>query len=146
MDNKKIIKVAFIDDHDLLRVGICQFLEDAGLEIIFDAANGKLALEKIAMSETIPDLCIVDVNMPVMNGFETVKALREKYPQIKCLAYSLNDDELDVVTMLLNGADGYMLKSGDPEELKRGIKIICNGGRYFSEGVCEIARKHLNSN
>ena len=119
MRNEKIIKVAMIDDHDLLRKEICDYLMGFGFEILFEAENGKLAIEKIGQTEVVPDVMVVDINMPVMNGFETAKALLEKYPQTKILAFSINDDVQDVVKMLNSGAKGYILKGADPEELKK---------------------------
>ncbi|WP_159732094.1 response regulator transcription factor [Sphingobacterium sp. 18053] len=146
MKKGQAIKVAMIDDHDMLRKGICDFLPSYGFEIVFDADNGKSAIEKMAVCEHIPDVCIVDINMPVMNGFETVKALRKKYPQLKMLAFSVNDDEKAVVKMLECGANGYVLKGADPDELQRAIEVIYNGGQYFSSGVCGIAEEYFGKN
>lgn len=142
--NKKTIRIALIDDHDLLREGILRFLESFGFETVFEAENGQSAIDKIADCETIPDLCIVDVNMPVMNGFETTKALCEKYPQLKVLAFSVNDDKGDVMKMLKSGATGYVLKGGDPTELQKAIEIVCNGGWYFSAGVYDTAKLYFS--
>ncbi len=142
MSKKEIIKVAMIDDHDLLRKGICDFLIGYGFEILFEAENGKLAMEKMAETEVIPDVIVVDINMPVMNGFETAKALLEEYPQTKILAFSVNDDVQDVVKMLQRGVKGYILKGADPEELKKAITVINDGGYYFSAGVCEVAKEY----
>jgi DNA-binding NarL/FixJ family response regulator len=140
--SKETIKVAMIDDHDMLRKGICNFLKDFGFEILFEAENGKLALKKMEEIEVIPDVMVVDINMPVMNGFETAKALYEKYPQTNVLAFSINDDVQDVVKMLQRGAKGYILKGADPEELKKAITVINEGGRYFSAGVAEVAKEY----
>ncbi|RDC55353.1 DNA-binding response regulator [Pedobacter chinensis] len=144
MSKETTIKIAFIDDHDLLRKGICDIISDDNrFEIIFDAENGKDAMEKMEQIEVIPDVMIVDINMPVMNGFETARALVEKYPQTKILAFSVNDEVQDVVKMLTYGARGYILKGADPEELKEALKVLNNGGRYFSAGVCEIAKEYF---
>ena len=143
MSEQKIIKIAIIDDHDLLREGICQFLEEKGFETVFEAENGEAAMMKIEACEMLPDLCIVDVNMPIMNGFETVKTLRAKYPPLKFLAFSINDDEKDVVQMLQNGADGYILKGADPLELTKAIRVICGGRRYFSAGICQVVKDYF---
>mgnify|MGYP001206782924 FL=1 len=74
MSREETIKVAMIDDHDLLRRGICDFLIGFGFEILFEAENGKSAMEKMEQIEAVPDVMVVDINMPVMNGFETAKA------------------------------------------------------------------------
>lgn len=142
MSKEETIKVAMIDDHDMLRKGICDFLIGYGFEILFEAENGKLALEQMEQSKVIPDVMVVDINMPVMNGFDTAKALLEKYPQTNILAFSANDDVKDVVKILNCGAKGYILKGADPEELRKAIVAINGGGRYFSAGVCEIAKEY----
>lgn len=143
MSKGQTIKIAFIDDHDLLRKGVCDFIQDDdNFEIVFDAENGKTAMEKMEQIKVVPDVMVVDINMPVMNGFDTAKALLEKYPQTNILAFSVNDEVQDVVKMLNCGAKGYMLKGADPEELKKAIKVISDGGRYFSAGVCEIAKEY----
>lgn len=145
-DAKNIIRIAMVDDHDLLRKGICDFLIGYGFEILFEAENGKLAMEKMEQSEVIPDVMVVDINMPVMNGFETAKTLLKKYPQTNVLAFSVNDDVQDVVKMLNCGVKGYILKGADPEELKKAITVINDGGRYFSAGVAEIAQEYFRYN
>lgn len=143
MSKEQIIKIAFIDDHDLLRKGICDFIrDDDNFEIVFDAENGKSALQKMEQTDVVPDVMIVDINMPVMNGFDTAKALLKKYPQTNILTFSVNDEVQDVVKMLNCGAKGYMLKGADPEELKKAIKVMSDGGRYFSAGVSEIAMEY----
>lgn len=141
--SEKAIRIALIDDHDLLREGILKVFGSYGFETVFDAENGKSAMEKMEACESLPDLCIVDVNMPVMNGFETTKTLLGKYPQMRVLAFSVNDNEKDVVKMLESGASGYILKGADPVELQKAIEVICNGGKYFSAGVCEIATAYF---
>lgn len=146
MSRENAIRLAMIDDHDLLRSGVCQFLESYGFEKVFEAENGEVSLHKLEVARVLPDVCIVDVNMPVMNGFETAKNIHQKYPGIKILAFSVNDDEKDVVKMLKNGADGYILKGADPDELSNAIRIVYNGGRYFSPGVSEIAEEYFKHN
>ncbi|GAA0886473.1 hypothetical protein GCM10009120_50720 [Sphingobacterium siyangense subsp. cladoniae] len=144
MSNKEeIIRVAIIDDHDLLRNGVCQFLNSFGFATIFEVENGLLALEKIERSHLMPDVCIVDINMPVMDGFELTKILRRKYPTIKIIAFSVNDDEKDVIKMLDCGADGYVLKGADPKELEEAVKVVYDCGRYFSAGVTTIAEHYF---
>lgn len=140
---KNVIRLAMVDDHDLLRNGVCQFLESYGFETIFDAENGQVALQKLETASVLPQICIVDVNMPVMDGFETVRHIRERYPGIKILAFSVNDDRKDVLKMLENGTDGYILKGADPDELKNAINIIYNGGKYFSTGILTIVEEYF---
>ncbi len=118
-------------------------LTDFGFETIFEAANGQIAFEKMEQCEMLPSVCVIDVNMPVMDGFETTKIMRQRYPGIKILAFSVNDDANDVVRMLDCGANGYLLKGADPDEIKNAIETIANDGRYFSMGITEIAQEYF---
>lgn len=144
MKTAQIIRVAIIDDHDLLRKKLCLFLKGAGFETIFEADNGKIALEKLQKCKIRPDICIIDTYMPVMDGYKTSSAIKKKFPEIKLLVFSINDKEKDIVTMLQNGVDGYILKGSDPDELKRGIEVVCNGGRYYSMGIMEIVVEYFS--
>lgn len=143
MNKVQLIRVALIDDHDLLRNGICKFLESFGLQIVFEAGNGEEALGELKKVASLPDICIIDINMPIMSGLETTKVLTRCYPGIKVLAFSVNDDESDVFGMLDNGAVGYILKGADPDELYHAIKVVHSGRKYFSQGVLKIAEKYF---
>lgn len=102
------INIAVIDDHPLLRNQVSSLLEDMGFHVLFQAENGAIGLERIIADNLVPDVCIVDVKMPVMNGFETAEALREKCPRTKILAFSMNNEEKSIIGMLQNGAVGYV--------------------------------------
>lgn len=145
MNREQIIRVALIDDHDLIGDGICKFSDSFGFQIIFKAENGKVAISEMQNGGVLPDVCIVDVNMPVMNGFETAKALSQYYPEVKILAFSVNDDEKDVLEMLRSGVHGYILKGADPGELKKAIEVVYSGGRYFSAGISDIAESYFKN-
>lgn len=143
MNGKYKIGIALIDDHDLLRHGIFQFLGDFGFQKIFEASNGQEALRKMEECEMLPDICIVDVNMPVMDGFETCLVLRENYPNVKLLAFCENDEEDVVRKMLQCGVSGYVLKGADPEELRIAIETLFKNGKYFSPGVSKTVQDFL---
>ena len=145
MNTMQIIRVALIEDHSLLRDGLCKFLESFGFQTVFEAENGKVALDEMQKVEVLPDVCIVDINMPVMDGFETTKALNADYPNVKILAFSVNDDEKDVLKMLKNGAAGYILKGADPGELRKAIEVVYSGGKYFSAGISKIAERFFKN-
>ncbi|MDX2001792.1 MAG: response regulator transcription factor [Chitinophagales bacterium] len=135
MSGKEQINIAIIDDHMLLRNQVSGLLEDMGFQVLFQAENGAIGLERIIQDKLVPDVCIVDVNMPVMNGFETAEALREKCPRTKVLAFSMNNEENSIIGMLQNGAVGYVLKGGDPVELKLAIESIHKKGCYITTEV-----------
>lgn len=144
MEHTKEITVAVIDDHDLIRNKICELLEDlGGVRVLFQAENGQAGLERIIEDKLVPDVCVLDVNMPVLNGFETAKALRYRYPEIRILAFSMNNDEKNIVEMFRSGANGYITKGGSPEELKKAIEILHKEGCYFNTEVGKMILRYL---
>jgi DNA-binding NarL/FixJ family response regulator len=100
-------------------------------------------LERIIEDKLVPDVCVLDVNMPVLNGFETAKALRYKCPGMKILAFSMNNDEKNIVGMLRSGANGYITKGGSPEELKKAIETVYREGCYFNTEVGKTILHYL---
>ncbi len=127
-------KIVLVDDHVLLRRGLADLVETLGYHVLFEANNGKEFCEKLNPAE-LPDLVLLDINMPQMNGYETARWLKNNYPEIKILALSMYDDENAVIRMLKNGARGYILKDTEPGELKAAIHDILTKGFYYSEMV-----------
>jgi two-component system invasion response regulator UvrY len=128
------IKVAIADDHALFRKGLFEILSGfQEIEPIMEAGTGKELLEKIAAAKIKPEVCILDINMPVMNGYDTAKALREKYKKIKLLALSMYDNESNIIKMLRSGAHGYVLKDVEPDQLRNAIVSIFQDGYYHSD-------------
>jgi two-component system, NarL family, invasion response regulator UvrY len=131
-----MIKIALADDHTILRKGVVEILSKFdNLSVVLEAGNGKDFIEAIKKETLLPDVCIVDINMPVMNGYETTSAIREQWPEMKILALSMYDTELNIIKMLRNGAHGYVLKDSDPEELRFAISEVVRHGIYHSEFV-----------
>lgn len=143
MESINQIPIAVIDDHTLVRNQVSGMLEDMGFHVVFQAENGQVGLEKIEQAKRLPDVCIVDVNMPVMNGFATAKALRSKYPDLKILAYSMNNDEKNIIDMVHSGARGYITKGCDPKELKRAIEVLHKGGCYLDAEATKTIMSYL---
>lgn len=127
-------KLVLVDDHVLLRKGLADLVQSLGYEVLFEADNGKIFCEQLVPGK-IPDLVLLDINMPKMDGYETALWLKKNHPEIKILALSMYDDENAVIRMLKNGARGYILKDSEPEELKAAIEAILNKGFYYSEMV-----------
>jgi two-component system, NarL family, invasion response regulator UvrY len=136
--------IAIVDDHELMAKalsGLIQKYED--YEVLYDVANGKELINRIKLN-MIPDIVLLDINMPEMNGYETALWLTNNYPAIKILALSMNDKEESIVGMLRNGAKGYLLKGCKPQELKQALDSIVQKGRYYTEFVTGQLIKSLN--
>jgi DNA-binding NarL/FixJ family response regulator len=127
-------KIVLVDDHVLLRKGLADLVRNQGYSVLFEAGNGKEFCEKL-QKEDLPDLVLLDINMPVMDGYETALWIKRNHPDIKVLALSMYDDENAVIRMLKNGARGYILKDTEPSELKMAIDAILQKGFYYSEMV-----------
>jgi len=127
--------VAIADDHIMMRKGTIGFINSyPDFEVIIEADNGKELLEAIEKSVSIPDIAIVDINMPVMNGYDTVIELNKRWPEIRILILTMINDEFSIIKMLRNGAKGYLLKASHPDELHRGLQEVYDD-KYFSSAV-----------
>lgn len=133
---KSPIRVALADDHTMFRKGILSLLNSAPeFQVVAEASNGLELIQLLAKLETLPDVCLLDINMPKMNGFDTLIALKKTYPDMKFLILTMFDHEFVILRMLRNGANGYLLKEDDPDELKRAIEYVYNRTFYHSELV-----------
>ena len=131
----KNIQVAIADDHSLLRNALAKLINTfEEYTVVMEADNGKDLSEKI-VKNVLPDIVLLDINMPVMDGFETTQWLRKKYPHIKVLALSMLSDERTIIKIFRLGAKGYLLKNTDPKELKEALDAVMNKNVYLSEYV-----------
>ena len=131
----KQIQVAIADDHTLLRKALAKLVSSfEDYTVLFEADNGKEIKKKIN-EHMVPDLVLLDVNMPEMDGFETAAWLNKNYPKIKILALSMFSDERTIIRMLRQGARGYIMKNIDPEELKRALDSVVKKNFYLSEEI-----------
>lgn len=109
-------KIAIADDYPVYRDGLQVTLSsDENLEVIFEADNGQELLDKMDIS--VPDLVIMDYKMPVMDGMVATRVIKEKYPAVKVLVISMFHDEKFINHLMDNGADGYLLKDAEPEQI-----------------------------
>lgn len=125
------VNVFLVEDHDIVRHGIKALLEgEPEIAIIGEAANGEQAISKLSSIQ--PDVILMDMNMPVMNGLESTRIIKRDYPSVKVLILSMHDHESYLIDMLDAGADGYILKNSSREELVFAIKKIANDGMYMA--------------
>lgn len=126
--------IVLVDDHVLLRNGLAEHLKNQGYNVLFEADNGKQFLKKLE-PDNLPEVVLMDINMPEMDGYETSLWLKKNHPSVKILALSMYDDENAIIRMLKNGARGYILKDSEPTELRTAIESILSKGFYHSELV-----------
>lgn len=145
MNKSDTIKVALADDHTMFRRGLFSILKPyADIEVLFDAANGRELVDAIHAADIRPDICIIDINMPEMNGYDTARHIKKHFPKIKMLALSMYDDEDNIIKMLRNGANGYLLKDSEPDVLVDALKALHKQGFYHSELITADILKSIN--
>lgn len=129
---QKNIQVALVDDHQLFRSGINFIIGDAeDIEVAFEASNGQEFLTYL--DQYVPDVVLMDINMPIIDGVEATRRAIDKFPEIKILVLSMFGEVEYYNTMIDLGVKGFILKDIDSEELIEAIKKVNNGGSYFSQ-------------
>jgi len=127
------ILVAIADDHRLVRSGIIILINSMnfGCHVFIEADDGHELLDKIARSQCQPDVCVIDISMPGMDGYETTLELIKIYPLIRVLALSVHNEEQAVLRMMKNGAKGFISKNCDSETLKKAILTVYDYNIFF---------------
>jgi len=134
------IKILIADDHAMIRDGVRYLLQDEkDVDLIGEAVDGQDALDKI--SKLRPDVAIIDVNMPKLNGLEVISKLTEDGVAVRTMVFSIHDEEEYKLKSLKLGAHGYMLKDVDRDEFLRGVRIIADGGRFFGDNTENLLKK-----
>ncbi|MBX9891179.1 MAG: response regulator transcription factor [Chitinophagaceae bacterium] len=141
------INIAIADDHSLFRSGIVSLLEEFGdIHVEFEANNGKELQEKIARHPQI-SVILMDINMPIVNGFSATTWIKENYPEISVLALSMHNEDEAIIKMIKAGAKGYILKESNAKELHKAIHDIYVHGFYSNEYVSgKLLRSFQNEN
>jgi two-component system, NarL family, nitrate/nitrite response regulator NarL len=131
-----------IDDHPLFRKGVADLIDmDDSLELIGEAANGE---DGLALAKTLnPELILLDINMKGMSGIETLKAIKQEELDSLILMLTVSDNEDDVITALRIGADGYLLKDMEPEDILKSIRKAMQGTVVISEHLTQLLAKAL---
>lgn len=124
--------IALADDHILIRNGLAGLLKNTGHTVLFEADNGKDFIQKLD-PKNLPDIVLMDINMPEMDGCETAQWLRQHHPEVKVLALSMYNKENSIIRMLKCGAKGYILKDSRPPQLEAAIHALMTEGFHYSE-------------
>ncbi|HVS92793.1 MAG TPA: response regulator transcription factor [Mucilaginibacter sp.] len=138
----KPINLAIADDHKIFRNGLKATLEDyPDLKLVIEASNGKELIGQMATQ--VPDVVLMDIKMPEMDGMQTTAYLREHFGQVKVLTLSMHNEDKYIVDMMKAGASGYLLKNAEPEEIIEAISTVYNKGFYFNEHLSVTLIKQL---
>ncbi|MAP80910.1 MAG: DNA-binding response regulator [Aequorivita sp.] len=137
--------VVVVDDHSLFARSLANLINSfSNFEVLFQAKNGVEMQEKLQAHDVLPEIILLDINMPVMDGFETAEWLAQNHPEIKVLALSMEDEEQTILKMLRKGVNGYLLKDIHPELLNKALVELQEKGYYHSEKVAETLLHSLN--
>src|SRR5215470_6341240 len=135
-----VIKVAIADDHKIFRKGVILSLRPySAIKFVQEAENGQELLDGLAASD--PDVVLMDLRMPQKDGIETTKVIARQHPNIHVIALTMYEDERFVSHMMEIGANGYLLKSADPSEIKKAIMEVMSKGYYLNNFVNRILLK-----
>jgi DNA-binding NarL/FixJ family response regulator len=133
------IKVAIADDHKIFRKGVILSLRPyTNIKFVLEAENGQELLDNLPTAPEQPDVILMDLRMPLKDGIETTKVIARQYPNIHVIALTMYEDERFVSHMMEIGANGYLLKSADPSEIKKAIMEVMSKGYYLKKSHARV--------
>lgn len=137
-----VIKVAIADDHQIFRKGVILSLRQyTNIKFIFEADNGESLIQKVTDAVERPDVILCDLKMPVKDGIETTKHLNKNFPEIRVIILTMYEDERFVGHLMDSGANGYLLKSTEPAEIRKAITDVMRTGFYLNTFVNKVLIK-----
>jgi len=144
MKNREI-NIVITDDHKLFSKGIASLLEDFDfIGNIYEAGTGLELLNLLEQAEPMPDIALLDLQMPEMDGMEATIKVKEKYPNLKIIILTMQDDEQIILHMIQLGVNGYLMKNADPDELENAIKNVIAKDLYFPEDISRLVYSSLS--
>ena len=140
------IKVAITDDQVLFRRGIASIINTfEGISIVLEADNGRMLLDSLQTLESLPDVVLLDLSMPELNGIETTKILHVSYPSIKIIILSVYGEDRFVTHLMELGVNAYLFKNVEPEEVERAIRTVMDKDFYFNEAFLNAMKNRLTN-
>lgn len=131
-----MIRVMLADDHNIVREGLRRIIEESGdIQVVAEAADGRQAMEQIRSAS--PDVAVVDISMPGMDGLELISLISAELPELPILVLTMHEEEQYVIRAISTGARGYVTKRSASEELVAAIRKVYSGGRYLTESAAE---------
>ena len=138
----KRIKIAIADDYKIFREGLkVSLAQDDNMEVLFEVDNGEDLMKEL--EGVSPDVIIMDLKMPIMDGMEATQLIRKKFNKIKVLVVSMYDNDKFIIHLMEIGANGYLLKNAEPEEIRKAIYAVHENGYYFNDLVNKALLKKL---
>ncbi|MEO8067649.1 MAG: response regulator transcription factor [Flavobacteriales bacterium] len=132
-----MIRLALADDQLLFRRGLVMLLRDmSGVQVVFEAANGEELLT--GLRDNAIDIALLDLEMPVMDGIVALQRVKNEHPEVKVIILSTHDKEAHIANAMELGANGYMLKSADTDEIESAIRSVHESGYYYSDRVSHV--------
>ncbi|AEI50460.1 response regulator transcription factor [Runella slithyformis] len=136
------IKLVIADDHNLFRKGMTAMLNQINdFELIGEAANGKELLDLLSI--TTPDIALLDLQMPVMDGVETTEHIQVQFPHVKVIIVSMHEEDRFIIHLLEKGVNGYLLKDSEPGEVENAIRRVMSDGYYYSDFVSKALHRKV---
>ena len=141
--NPELLRVMLVDDHDLFRTGLRNLLEEQGVHIVAEAPDGNLALQLVR--ELAPDVVVMDLNMPGMNGIEATREITRLAPLTRVLVLTISDQDGDVMDAILAGACGYLMKDSSIQDLMQGIRAASVGESLISPHIASKVLQRIRA-
>ena len=139
-----MIKLLLADDHAIFRAGLRRLVEEAGdMVVVAEAADGREAIQ--LTHDVMPDVAVVDISMPGLDGLEVISQLSSLHPKLPILVLTMHEEEQYVVRSIAAGAKGYITKRSVPEQLVKAIRKVYAGGRYLTEEAAELLALRMAS-
>lgn len=137
-----MIRVLIAEDHSIVRAGLCRLIEDTDdIQVVAEAADGGQAIARTL--EILPDVLIVDLSMPGIDGLEVISRMQTQLPQLPIIVLTMHEEEQYVFRAINAGARGYVTKRSAPENLVKAIRRVHGGGRYLTEEAAEALAVHM---
>ncbi len=144
MSAKEKINICVVDDQQLFRQGLISLLkENKQFNILFEAGNGQELFDTLKTKSTLPDVILLDIEMPVLDGVETTIRLKTKYPEIKIIILTMHDEEEMIVHLIEKGAHGFLPKNEDIEHVVDAIYAVHQNGYFFNDRISKAMVKGL---
>lgn len=141
------MNIAIVEDHHIVRKGIIEIIKSiGGFNFVLEAGNGQEFIDQYQIASIKPIICIIDIRMPEMDGFELVKYIKKNYPKLKILVLTTYDEEYYLIKMIRLGVNGYLLKDCHPDELKNALQTIAEKDFYYNNIFSKRMKSLVDSN